>query len=73
MSKKVLAIYYTQSGQLGEIIDRFTAPLVEAGIEVEKVSINLVDNYAFPWTANGFFSVMPDCVLDVPAELPRLS
>jgi hypothetical protein len=69
MSKKVLAIYYTQLGQLGEIIDRFTAPLVEAGIEVEKVSINLANNYAFPWTANSFFSVMPDCVLDVPAQL----
>jgi hypothetical protein len=69
MSKKVLAIYYTQSGQLGEIIDNFTAPLIEDGISVEKVSINLENNYAFPWTANGFFSVMPDCVLDVPAKL----
>ena len=69
MSKKVLAIYYTQSGQLGEIVDHFTAPLTEAGVSVEKVSISLSKNYAFPWTANRFFSVMPDCVLDVPSEL----
>ena len=69
MNKKVLAIYYTQSGQLGEIVDHFTAPFLEAGVSVEKVSINLVRNYAFPWTIDGFFSVMPDCVLDVPAEL----
>ena len=69
MSKKVLAIYYTQSGQLGEIITQFTAPLVEAGITVEKVSINLSNNYAFPWTTNRFFSVMPDCVLGIPAKL----
>jgi len=69
MSKKVLAIYYTQSGQLGEIINQFTAPLVEAGVTVEKVSINLSNNYAFPWTTNRFFSVMPDCVLGVPAKL----
>ena len=69
MTKKVLAIYYTQSGQLGEIIDHFTAPLTEARISVEKVSINLAKNYPFPWTAERFFSVMPDCVLDVPAEL----
>jgi hypothetical protein len=69
MSKKVLAIYYTQSGQLGEIVDHFTAPLTEAGVSVEKVSISLSKNYAFPWTANLFFSVMPDCVLDVPSEL----
>ncbi len=69
MSKKVLAIYYTQSGQLGDIVDHFTAPLIEAGISVEKVSINLAKNYSFPWTTAGFFSVMPDCVLGVPAEL----
>lgn len=69
MRKKVLAIYYTQSGQLGEMIDHFTAPLIQAGVSVEKVSINLVQNYTFPWTADRFFSVMPDCVLDTPAEL----
>ncbi len=69
MSKKVLAIYYTQSGQLGEIVDHFTAPLMEAGTTIEKVSINLSKNYPFPWTTNRFFGVMPDCVLDVPAEL----
>jgi hypothetical protein len=69
MSKKILAIYFSQSGQLGEIIDHFTAPLIDAGISVEKVRVNLKENYPFPWTANSFFSVMPDCVLDVPAEL----
>jgi len=69
MSKKILAIYFSQSGQLGEIIDHFTTPLVDAGISVEKVRVNLKENYPFPWTANSFFSVMPDCVLDVPAEL----
>jgi len=69
MSKKVLAICYTQSGQLREILDNFTEPLIEAGVSVEKVNINLKDNYPFPWTADGFFSVMPDCQLDVPAGL----
>jgi len=69
MSKKVLAIFYTQSGQLGEIIDNFTGPLIAADISVEKVTINLAKDYPFPWTADRFFSVMPDCVLDVPAEL----
>lgn len=69
MSKKVLAIYYTQSGQLGEIVDHFTAPLAEAGISIENIRISLSKNYAFPWTTDRFFSVMPDCVLDVPSEL----
>jgi len=69
MDKKVLAIYYTQSGQLGEIINSFTAPLIEAGATVEKVLIKPLKNYDFPWTGSRFFSVMPDCVLSVPTEL----
>ncbi len=69
MSKKILAIYYSQTGQLGEIIDNFTSPLIEAGISVEKVRVKLVDEPKFPWTADTFFSVMPDCQLDVPAQL----
>lgn len=69
MQKKILAIYYSQSGQLEEIIDCFTAPLVESGVSVEKVNVKLQNDYAFPWTTKSFFSVMPDCVLGVPAEL----
>lgn len=69
MSKKVLAICYTQSGQLREILDNFTAPLEAEGISVEKVNVNLKNNYAFPWTTDSFFSVMPDCQLDTLAEL----
>ncbi len=72
MDKKVLAIYYTQSGQLGDIIDSFTAPLVAAGASVEKVVIRPVENFLFPWTGKRFFSVMPDCVLGVPTELEPL-
>jgi hypothetical protein len=69
MGKKVLAIYYSQSGQLGEIIENFTAPLVEAGNSVESVRVKLVNELNFPWTGDAFFSVMPDCQLDVPAKL----
>jgi hypothetical protein len=69
MYKKVLAIYYSQSGQLGEIIDCFTEPLAQPGISIEKVRIRPANDYAFPWTGERFFKVMPDCVLSIPAEL----
>jgi hypothetical protein len=69
MGKKVLAIYYSQSGQLGEIIDRFIAPLAEAGASVEKVSIKPATDYPFPWTGEQFYSVMPECVLRSPTAL----
>jgi hypothetical protein len=55
MSKKVLVIYYSQSGQLGDIINNFTQPLSEAGHMVEKVCIQPETPYPFPWTGKSFF------------------
>jgi len=69
MSKKVLAIYYSQSGQLAEIIGNIAAPLTEAGMSVETVSVKPVHDYAFPWTPERFYDVMPDSVLGVPVPL----
>jgi hypothetical protein len=69
MSKKVLAIYFTQSGQLGEIIDNFTRPLTASGATVEKVQIQPVNKFPFPWTSRVFFEAMPESVKLIPAEL----
>jgi hypothetical protein len=69
MGKKILAIYYSQSGQLAEIVDRLTAPLAETGVSVELVRIEPVPDYPFPWTTDRFYSVMPDCVLGVAGKL----
>ena len=69
MTKKILVIYYTQSGQLEDILNNFTAPLVKAGHIVEKVRVHVAKDYPFPWNGKAFFSVMPDCVLSVPTTL----
>ena len=72
MQKKILAIYYTQSGQMGGIIDAFAGPLAEAGASVEKAIIKPLADYKFPWTGKRFFSVMPACVLGIPEQLGPL-
>ncbi|MEO7524039.1 MAG: hypothetical protein ABIT58_08095 [Ferruginibacter sp.] len=69
MTKKVLAIYFSQSGQLGEIVDNLTAPVSMPGVTVEKVNVQVANPYPFPWKGNTFFAVMPDCVLSVPTQL----
>jgi hypothetical protein len=69
MGKKVLAVFYSQSGQLEQIIDHFTQPLIEAGDSVEKLRIYPTQAYSFPWTGKSFFFVMPDCVMQVPGKL----
>lgn len=68
-SKKVLAIYYTQTGQLSEIMDSFTQPLVQAGVTVEKLLVQPEQPFVFPWKASVFFDKMPDCVFLQPVPL----
>ena len=69
MGKKVLAVFFSQSGQLEQIIDHFTQPFVQAGASLEKLRVYPEQAYPFPWTGKSFFSVMPDCVLQVPGKL----
>ena len=73
MGKKVLAVFYSQSGQLEQIIDHFTMPLITSGATVEKLRIYPDQAYPFPWTGKSFFSVMPDCVQQVPGKLQPFS
>ena len=67
--KKVLVVYYSQSGQLKEMTDNFCQPFIDAGIAVEKVRVTLKQDYPFPWTGKDFFSVMPDCLMGKSVEL----
>lgn len=69
MQKKILAIYYSQSGQLGEIMGAFISPFLTANFSVETVQIFPEENYPFPWSAKSFFSVMPDSVSGIPIKL----
>ena len=73
MGKKVLAVFYTQSGQLEDIIDHFTRPLQDAGASVEKLRIYPAEAYPFPWAGKSFFAVMPDCVNQAPRPLQPFS
>ncbi len=73
MIKKVLAIYYTQTGQLGDIVDNFISPFMAAGVMVEKVSVTPETPYPFPWTSANFFAEMPESVLSIPTKLHPFS
>lgn len=68
MSKKILVIYYSQTGQLGEILARLSEPLQQEGHQVETVIVKPEKDYPFPWSGKSFFAAMPDCVLG--ATLP---
>lgn len=69
MSKKILAVYYSQSGQLSEIVEHFITPFTEAGMSVEVIRISMELEFSFPWTSERFFDVMPESVLAIPSAL----
>lgn len=63
--KHVLAINYTQSGQLNDIINRFIEPFKVSGeVEVEHVNLFPENPFPFPWTGDAFWGAMPGCVLE---------
>ncbi len=69
MAKRVLVIYYSQSGQLKQIAENFTSPLLQNGCLVEWLEIMPENNFPFPWSGKKFFDAMPESVLGIPAPV----
>jgi hypothetical protein len=70
----ILAVSYSQTGQLDEIIDNLVQPLSD--LCVDRVRVEPLFSYPFPWTGPAFFDLMPDCVLEhtiplQPLKLPK--
>src|SRR5690606_19157407 len=61
--------YYSQSGQLGEIVDSFARPFLLDNVQVEKIKIEPENDFPFPWTSKSFFDAMPESVLGKPLKL----
>ena len=72
MSKKVLVLYYSQTGQLAQIVNSFVDPFVEAGVSAEVVRAKPKSNFEFPWTSERFFDAMPETVLAIPAPMEKI-
>ena len=53
MQKKVLVVYYTQTGQLREIVDSITSPLAEKDdIKIVFEELKPKPAFPFPWTSD---------------------
>lgn len=60
--KKILLVYYSQTGQLTRLAENFVQPLEQAGVFVEKLAIKPQQEYAFPWRFMRFFNTFPESV-----------
>ena len=71
--KKVLFVYYSQTGQLTNIVKNFAEPLLDdPDTEVFFERIRPVEEYPFPWSFFKFFDIFPDCAHMIPPEIHPL-
>lgn len=69
MKKNIIAVYYSQSGQLKSIVEQFTLPFIENDCNVEFLEIKPKKDFPFPWSGKQFFDAMPESVMGIPVEI----
>ncbi len=68
--KKVLVVYFSQSGQLLDILQSLMSPLENSDqVTVTYEKLKPIPSYPFPWSLLEFFDVLPESVLEVPTQL----
>ena len=71
--KRVLAVWYSQSGQLDRVMDRLLEPLRQAGdIALQELKLQPATPYPFPWPFWQFMDSFPECVHRDPAPIAAL-
>lgn len=67
---KILVVYYSQSGQLTEIVHSVLAPLKKSeNATVVFEGIRPRKNYPFPWSRHQFCDAFPEAFQEIPCEL----
>ncbi|WP_346236028.1 hypothetical protein ABDK00_017545 [Niabella insulamsoli] len=69
MGKKILAVYFSQSGQTEAIVKNFVRPIIADGNEVEFLQIQTTHRFPFPWSIPVFFDTVPESVEVIPTAL----
>lgn len=71
--KKILVIYYSQTGQLTEIVHSVTSSLkADKEFVLKYEELRPKDPYPFPWRGKQFFQVFPESVAGIPCQLEPL-
>jgi flavodoxin len=70
--KKVLVLYYSQSGQLQRVIESFISKLPDEDIRVDVKAIQTVVPYPYPWPFYEFFDEFPEAAHMDGCEVEKL-
>jgi flavodoxin len=71
MKKNILVIYYTQTGQLEDIVKNIARPFEEKkdDYHVTYYNIKMKKDFPFPWPSDVFFNTFPESYLQIPSEI----
>ncbi|TDX84254.1 dialkylrecorsinol condensing enzyme DarA [Epilithonimonas xixisoli] len=71
MQKKMLVIYYSQTGQLEDIVKNIAQPFEDKkdDYQVTYYNIQLKKDFPFPWPGDVFFNTFPESYLQIPSEI----
>jgi hypothetical protein len=71
--KRILFIYYTQSGQLDEIAKNIGAAFINSSdADITFYEIKPLQPFPFPWKKDTFFGAFPESFLQIPCPLNSL-
>jgi hypothetical protein len=71
--KRVLVLYYSQSGQLLEILNQLTLPLQSnPELSITFCEIEPDPPFSFPWNNHTFFEAFPESVMQIPQGVKPL-
>lgn len=71
--KRVLAVCYSQTGQLNQIANNVLTPLLDGGLDVHVEYLRPKVPYPFPWPFFRFFDAFPESAHLVAPELEPLA
>lgn len=71
--KKILVVYFTQSGQQKRILESLVRPFMESGHQMHWEELSPVEPFPFPWSAFQFFNAFPETFTQQPLALKPLS
>lgn len=71
MKKNILVIYYSQTGQLEDIVRNIAHPFEakKEAYDITYYNIQLKEDFPFPWPGDVFFNTFPESYLQIPKEI----
>lgn len=65
--KNILVVYYSQTGQLLDILNNITSVMADAEVRITYCPIIPEKPYPFPWKQEEFYGAFPETFLQIPS------